>query len=79
MKKKGRQRIELKKNQEARVLKIFAGNKKTKGIKDARVIAKEVGVPVHAVMRKLEDLGLKRYSPGSYAPSKPGPYSPWKP
>lgn len=68
---KGRKRTELKKAQVSKAIKLFSGSKKAKGIKDANKIAKEIGVPRLAVMRTLEGLGLRRYSPGSYSPSKP--------
>ena len=66
-----RKRTELKKAQVSKVVKLFSGSKNVKGIKDANKIAKEIGVPRLAVMRTLEGLGLRRYSPGSYSPSKP--------
>ena len=68
---RGRKRTELKKAQVNKVFKLFSGSKKVKGIKDANRIAKEIGAPRLAVMRTLEGLGLRRYSPGSYSPSKP--------
>ena len=59
-------RTELSKTQEAKVVKLFNGNKNTKGIKDAYKISRETGFVRHAVMRTLENLGLRTYAPGSY-------------
>lgn len=63
---KGRARTELSKAQEAKVVKMFTGTKKVKGIKDAYKISRETGMVRHSVMRTLERLGLRKYAPGSY-------------
>ena len=56
----------LTKTQKNRALKIFEGSKKTKPVKNARVIAGTIGATRRQVMTFLEDNHLRRYATGSY-------------
>jgi len=57
----------LKASTQNRILKLYEGTAKKKGIKDARKIAEIIGVPRRQVMAFLEDERLADYSVGSYA------------
>lgn len=57
----------LKASTQNRILKIYEGTKKQKGIKDARKIAMLTGTPRRQVMSFLESENLASYSTGSYA------------
>lgn len=57
----------LKASQKNRILKVWEGSKKQKGVKGARKIAEIVGVPRRQVMEYLESERLADYSQGSYA------------
>lgn len=59
--------VNLTKGQMKKVLSAFNGTKKREGVKSAKKIASDVGVPYRQVMLFLEDEGLRWYSPGSYA------------
>jgi hypothetical protein len=52
----------LNQKQQNKAMTLF--NKKTT---DARKIAKEIGISRFDVMRFLEEVGLKKYSEGSYS------------
>lgn len=54
------------KSVKSRVIKLYEGNKKTKGIKDARRIASQLNVPRREVMRFLQDEMNHDYSTGSF-------------
>lgn len=57
----------LKTNVQSRILKIYEGTAKKKGVKDARKIAETLNVPRRQVMEFLENERLVTYSDGSYA------------
>jgi hypothetical protein len=56
----------MRKPEQAKVLKLFNGNKTQKPIRDAREIAWRVGVSRREVMKYLESQNLRTYAPGSY-------------
>lgn len=49
-----------------RILKMYEGTTKKRGVKDARKIAETIGVPRRQVMAFLENERLADYSEGSY-------------
>ena len=58
--------VKLTKVQQRKVLSMFNGNKKRKGVKSAHTIASNLSVPRHYVMYFLETEGLRSYSESSY-------------
>lgn len=58
---------ELKSKDVSKIVKMWEGSKKTKGIKDARKIGETLNIPRRTIMAFLESKKLTRYSPGSYS------------
>lgn len=58
--------VKLTKKDQRVVMSMWTGNKKEKGIKNARKIAENLDLPRHHVMYFLSENGLKNYSEGSY-------------
>lgn len=58
--------VKLSKKDQKIILSMWIGNKKEKGIKNARRIAEMINLPRHHVMYFLSENGLKNYSEGSY-------------
>jgi hypothetical protein len=58
--------VNLSKKDQKTVLSMWMGNKKEKGIKNARKIAETLNLPRHHVMAFLEDRGECSFSEKSY-------------
>ena len=50
-----------------KILSMWEGNTKKKGVKDPRAIAEQLAVPRRQVMQFVEEQDLASYSEGSYA------------
>ena len=58
--------VKLSKKDQKTVLSMWGGNKKEKGIKNARKIAEMLNLPRHYVMAFLENQGKCSFSESSY-------------